>query len=235
MKARALIVVFALLVAACSGSSADDTTTTTAETTTSEAPTTTESTTTTVADTTTSEAATTTAPEDTTTTTEGDTTSTTLEGDTTTTTGGEGDTSTTTTSFPPTPTTSSTTLANVDPDLEPFAGVYRQPTAYPYFMELRADGVVRAGTAYDSMPFEGTWDHEAAGDVFVFMNFDIGGGDCGGADGRYARETARGGGTTLTLIEDPCDSRVAVFTLPGADCLCMTWLPVDDPSEADEE
>lgn len=233
MRIRLLLTVFALLVAACSGSSADETTTSTAATTSTEATTTTVAeTTTTVAETTTTEATTTTTtePEDTTTTSEGegDTTTTTAADDTTTTTGGE-----TETTFPPTPTTSSTTIpeASIRDDLVEWEGVFRQPTAYPGFIQFRADGVVRAGFAFDDMPFEGTWDYDGAADAFVFSDFDLGGSSCGDAEGRYARDTAPGGGRTLTLIDDPCQSRVDFLTLPDSPCQCMTWLRVVEEDE----
>jgi hypothetical protein len=238
MKVRLLVSVFALVVAACSGSSTDDTTTTTRATTTSEATTTTvEGTTTTTEETTTTTEETTTTTEETTTTTvsedsttttsEGEDTTTTTEGDTTTTSEATEET-TTTTSFPPPPTTSSTTIAAADPDLEQWAGIFRQPTAFPNFVQFRADGVLRAGSAFDSMPFEGTWDYDADTATFV-VDIDVGGTTCDGATGTYARSTAPGGGRTLTLVDDPCEDRVQFFTLPGSPCACMTWLEVVEP------
>jgi hypothetical protein len=219
------VAVLALLVASCSDSSADDTTTTTAATTT----TTIDSTTTTESTTTTTTAITTTTEETTTTTSAAETTTTT-EGDTTTTTVGEGG-DTTTTTFPPPPTTTSTTIGTTNAILEPWAGVYRQPTAFGGFMQLRADGVVRAGDAFDNMPFEGVWAYNTIEDVIVFNEFDVGGGSCDDAEGRYARDTAPGGGLTLTLVDDPCGDRVAFLTLPGAECQCMTWLAVTEPED----
>jgi hypothetical protein len=87
---------------------------------------------------------------------------------------------------------------------------------------------VRAGTSYTDLPFEGTWDYDSASDSFIFSNFDVGDTSCGGADGRYAQDKARGGGRTLTVIDDPCNSRVEFLTLPGSTCQCMTWLRVVD-------
>lgn len=232
MRTRLFLVVLALVVAACSDS-AGDTTTTTSEpttTTTSEATTTTEeTTTTTVAETTT------TSEETTTTTTEAEDTTTTSEGEggeTTTTTEGEGGETTTTSSYPPSPTTSSTTIGTVDPDLEEWAGVFRSPNSYANFVQFRADGVFRAGNAFDDMPFEGTWSYDSA-DETITLDIDLGAG-CGGEVGVYLRESARGGGRTLTVVDDPCADRVAFMTLPGATCECMTWLRVDEGTDDDE-
>lgn len=216
MTRLSLLASLALVAAACTGSSAETTTTTT------QATTTTTTTSSTVATTTTTTEPPTTTTEQTTTT----TTATTLA--TTTTTEGDGETTTTTSTTLAPPTSSSTTIATVDPDLEPWAGVFRQPTGYDGYMQLRADGVVRAGYDFADMPFEGTWDYDGSNDSIVFTDFDIEG-DCDGATGRYSRDTAPGGGMTLTLIEDPCQERIDYITQPGSTCRCFTWLRVEEP------
>ena len=218
MRLRSIAVALLLLVAACSDSSTSTTTT---------APATSTSTSTSTTTTEAEETTTTTTAEETTTTTGVEETTTTTEQETTSTTDAEGEDETETT-FPPTPTTSSTTIpdGDVDDALIGWAGVFRAPTGYDRFIQFRADGVVRAGTAFDSMPFEGSWDVDPATSTIILSGFDIGGTGCGDTEGRYTATRARGGGRTLTLDDDPCGDRVAFLTLPGAECACMTWLRV---------
>ena len=218
MKARTAIIVLVLVAAACSDLESASTTssTTTSDATTTAATTSTAEATTTVVDTTTTTAAlTTTTAALTTTTVAGDTT-TTVPADTTTTTRVDVGATTTTTTPPP----------DADPDLLPWAGLFRQPTAYGGFLEFAANGVIRAGTAVDDLPIVGTWDYDAALDQFVFTDFDFGTG-CNGAEGRYDRDAAHGGGRRITLVTDPCLDRVAFITQPGAACQCFVYLEVE--------
>ena len=151
-------------------------------------------------------------PEETTTTTEvtGDT----LPGEETTTTVVEIVTATT---LPP---------ADADPDLIPWAGLFRQPTAYGWFLDLRSNGEVRTGTSLDALDLEGRWDYDEGSSEIRFTDFDFGDG-CDGAAGRYLREAARGGGRRLILVDDPCAARAAFLVEMAAPCQCLVYLRVD--------
>ncbi|MEE9206717.1 MAG: hypothetical protein V3U50_07055 [Acidimicrobiia bacterium] len=212
MRTPPAIALTALLVvtAACSDSGSADTT---AATTTSSSTTTTTTMliSTTRASSTTSEATTTTTePEETTTTSEGP-----EETSTTTTTRVEA--TTTTTTEPP---------ADADPNLIPWAGLFRQPTAFNGFLDFQSTGVIRAGTSIDSFNITGSWDYDNEEDEFIFFDFDFGGG-CAGAEGRYARENAAGGGRRILLVEDTCQDRVDFITQPGSTCQCFLYNRVE--------
>ncbi len=200
-----------LVTAACSDSGSADTTAATTTpssttTTTSLAPTTSSSTTTSEATTTT----TTTEPKETTTTSEA-----TDETSTTTTTRVEA--TTTTTTEPP---------ADADPNLVPWAGLFRQPTAFNGFLDFQSIGVIRAGTSIDNLNIAGRWDYDNEEDEFIFTDFDFGEG-CNGSEGRYARETGFGGGRRILLVEDPCEDRVNFITQPGSTCQCFLYNRVE--------
>ncbi len=160
---------------------------------------------------------------DTTTTTVAATTST-VAGDTTTTV--PADTTTTSRVDVGVTTTTTTPPADADPALVPWAGLFRQPTAYGGFLEFAANGVIRAGLAVDDLPIVGTWGYNAGAEQFIFTNFDFGSG-CNGAEGRYHRESAPGGGRRITLVADPCVDRVNFITQPGAPCQCFVYLEVE--------
>ena len=208
-RSTVALIAFVLVAAACSDSESADTTaaTTSSTTTTTEAVATTSSTTTTTEATTTT---TTTTPADTTTTSEG-----TDETSTTTTT--RVDVTTTSTTEPP---------PDADPDLVAWAGLFRQPTAFTGFLDFQSNGVVRAGNSIDALDISGTWDYENEEDEFIFSDFDFGAG-CFGAEGRYARENAFGGGRRILLVEDPCDDRVNFITQPGSSCQCFLYNKVE--------
>lgn len=199
-----------LVAAGCSDSGSTDTTaaaatSTSTTTTTTLIPTTSSSTTTPEATTTT-----TTEPEETTTTTEA-----TDETSTTTTTRVEA--TTTTTTEPP---------DDADPNLIPWAGLFRQPTTFNGFLDFQSNGVIRAGTSIDNLDITGRWDYDNEEDEFIFFDFDFGAG-CNGAEGRYARETAFGGGRRILLVEDPCEDRVNFITQPGSTCQCFLYNRVE--------
>ncbi len=123
--------------------------------------------------------------------------------------------------------------ADADPDLVPWAGLFRQPTSFNGFLDFQANGIIRAGTEIDALNISGSWDYDEETDEFLFNDFDFGVG-CDGAAGRYVRETARGGGRRIVLVDDPCQDRVDFITQPGAACLCFLYNLVDI-AEADEE
>ncbi len=191
-----------LAAAACSNSEATDTTAGTT-TTTSSTTTTTLVATTDPSTTTSVVTTTTTAPEETTTTTSAEVT--------------------TTTTMPP---------AEPDPDLVPWAGLFRQPTAFNGFLDFQSNGVIRAGTSVEALNIIGRWDYDETAEEFVFTDFDFGAG-CGGAEGRYARESASGGGRRILMVEDPCQDRVDFITQPGSTCHCFLYNRVEIP-EVDE-
>ncbi|MCH7584020.1 MAG: hypothetical protein IH941_02535 [Acidobacteria bacterium] len=200
-----------LVTAGCSDSGSTDTTaaaatSTSTTTTTTLIPTTSSSTTTPEATTTT----TTTEPEETTTTSEA-----TDETSTTTTTRVEA--TTTTTTEPP---------DDADPNLVPWAGLFRQPTAFNGFLDFQSNGVIRAGTSIDNLDITGRWDYDNEEDEFIFFDFDFGAG-CNGSEGRYALETAFGGGRRILLVEDPCEDRVNFITQPGSSCQCFLYNRVE--------
>jgi len=200
-----------LVTAACSDSGSANTTA--ATTTPSSTTTTTTLVSTTSSSSTTSEATTTTTttePEETTTTSEA-----TDETSTTTTTRVE--VTTTTTTEPP---------ADADPNLVPWAGLFRQPTAFNGFLDFQSNGVIRAGTSIDSLNITGSWDYDNEEDEFIFTDFDFGAG-CAGAEGRYARENARGGGRRILLVSDTCQDRVDFITQPGSTCQCFLYNRVE--------
>ncbi|WKZ83438.1 MAG: hypothetical protein QY307_04120 [Acidimicrobiia bacterium] len=153
------------------------------------------------------------------------------------------DAAATTTSEAPATTTTSTTVAStttsstiplpVDPDLEPWAGLFRQPTTFTGYLLFEPNGVVRAGEAVDNLPVIGRWDYDEAADAIVFSDFDFGDG-CGGEQGRYARDSAPGGSRRLTLIEDPCTARVEWLIQAESSCQCLIYLRVDLPEDAEE-
>lgn len=202
---------FALVAASCSDSGASQTTVTTV------APTTT---TTTLIPTTSS-----TLPASTTS--EANTTTTTTVAETTTTTEAPDETSTTTTTRVSATTTSTTTPpVDADPDLIDWAGLFRQPTSHNGFLDFQATGVILAGTSIDNLDTAGRWDYDDDADEFTFWDFDFGAG-CGGAEGRYLRETAFGGGRRISLIEDPCEDRVNFLTQPGSTCQCYLYNRVE--------
>ncbi len=209
MRTSPAIALIALLLvtAACSDSGSADTTA--ATTTSSSTTTTTTLVSTTSSSTTTSEATTTTTttePEETTTTSEA-----TDETSTTTTTRVEA--TTTTTTEPP---------ADADPNLVPWAGLFRQPTAFNGFLDFQSNGAIRAGTSIDNLNIAGRWDYDNEEDEFIFFDFDFGEG-CNGSEGRYARETGFGGGRRILLVEDPCEDRVDFITQPGSTCQCFLY------------
>lgn len=213
MRLRSSLATFALVLAACSGGDAVTTTTSEATTTTSST-TTTEATTTTTTSTTTTTTTTTTVPETTTTTAATDTT---LPGE-----------ETTTTTLVETTTETTAPPANAIPELVPLAGLFRQSTTFGGFLDFGADGTIRAGDAHDDLPITGTWDHDPGPDDFVFTDFDFGDG-CDGAEGRYHREIARGGGRRLVLVDDPCEERAAWLVQMESPCECLVYLRVELP------
>jgi len=222
------LVVVVLVAAACSDSEPVDTT---AATTTSSATTTTTPLATTSSSATTSEATTTTSFIPTTsssTTTSEATAATTTEPEESTTTSEVTDETSTTTTTRVEATTTSTTEppADADPDLVPWSGLFRQPTAFNGFLDFVSNGVIRAGTSISALNISGRWDYDGTMDGFIFTDFDFGVG-CGGAEGRYARETAFGGGRRLLLVEDPCQARVDFIIQPGSTCQCFLYLPVE--------
>jgi hypothetical protein len=131
---------------------------------------------------------------------------------------------------PLTTTTTAPIPDEADPGLVQFAGLFRQPTVFTGFLEFDPTGVIRAGTAPDELSIEGTWDYDDEADEFIFSDFDFGAG-CNGAEGRYARETAFGGGRRILLVDDPCQDRVDFLTQPGSDCRCFVYLRVDTDDE----
>lgn len=160
------------------------------------------------------------------------TTSTTVPDAAITTTSEAATTTTTSTTVAPT-TTSSTIPLPVDPDLEPWAGLFRQPTTFGGYLLFEPNGVVRTGEAVDDLPIVGRWNYDAATDAIVFFDFDFGEG-CGGEEGRYARDSAPGGGRRLTLVEDPCTARVEWLIQSESSCQCLIYLRVDLPEDAEE-
>jgi hypothetical protein len=198
------IIVFALLAAACSDSGATTTTTSPSTTTTTTLVPTTSST------------------EATTTTTSAPTTTTTVAEETTTTTEAAGETTTTTTRVEATTTTTTIPVADADPDLVPYAGLYRQPTVWNGYLEFLANGVIRAGTNPTNLGITGSWDYDEETDSFTFTDFDFGTG-CDGAAGVYERERAPGGGRRIILIDDPCQARVDFIVQPGSECMCFLY------------
>lgn len=210
MRTRPAFVALLLVASGCSGSTSTETTV---------VPTTTTSTTTTTIP------ATTTAPVPTSEVTT--TTTTSVPAETTTTSEGAEDTSTTTTTRIVATTTSTTEPpADADPDLVPWAGLFRQPTSYNGFLEFQSNGVVRAGTSIDDLAITGRWDYDDEEDEFIFTDFDFGAG-CNGAVGRYARETSLGGGRRILLVEDECTDRVDFLTQPGSTCQCFLYNRVE--------
>jgi len=144
------------------------------------------------------------------------TTTTTEPEETTTTSEATDETSTTTTTrVEVTTTTTTEPPADADPNLVPWAGLFRQPTAFNGFLDFQSNGVIRAGTSIDSLNITGSWDYDNEEDEFIFTDFDFGAG-CAGAEGRYARENARGGGRRILLVSDTCQDRVDFITQPGA-------------------
>lgn len=145
-------------------------------------------------------------------------------------------TTTTTTTAPTTTTTVAATTtttdppADADPDLVPWAGLFRQPTSFTGFLDFQANGVIRAGTSFDDLNITGRWDYDETEEQFIFADFDFGEG-CNGAEGRYARERARGGGRRILLVDDPCEERVDFITQPGSPCECFVYLEVELPGE----
>ena len=131
---------------------------------------------------------------------------------------------TTTTTMPP---------ADPDPDLVPWAGVFRQPTAFNGFLDFQSNGVILAGTSIDSFTIGGHWDYDEETKEFVFTDFDFGTG-CDGAVGRYFRENAAGGGRRILLSEDPCQDRVDFITQPGSNCQCFLYNLVEIVGDTQE-
>jgi hypothetical protein len=125
-------------------------------------------------------------------------------------------------------TTTSTTEPppDADPDLVPWAGLFRQPTTYTGFLDFQSNGVILAGNSIDALDISGTWDYDDDTDEFIFSDFDFGAG-CFGAKGRYERENAFGGGRRILLVEDPCDDRVNFITQPGSTCQCFVYNRVE--------
>ena len=204
------LIAFVLIAAACSDS---ESAATTVAATTSSTTATTEAATTTSSSTTTTEATT--------------TTTTTEPADTTTTSEATDETSTTTTTRIDVTTTSTTEPPpDADPDLVPWAGLFRQPTAFTGFLDFQSNGVIRAGTSIDALDISGTWDYDSDAKEFIFSDFDFGAG-CFGAEGRYARENAFGGGRRILLVEDPCVDRVEFITQPGSSCQCFLYNKVE--------
>ena len=204
------LTVLLLVAAACSDSASADT---------AAATTTSSSTTTTTTLISTTSSSTTTTSEVTTTTTEPEETTTTSEvtDETSTTTTTRVEATTTTTTEPP---------ADADPDLVPWAGLFRQPTAFNGFLDFQSNGVIRAGTSIDALNITGRWDYDNEEDEFIFTDFDFGAG-CAGAEGRYARENAPGGGRRILLVSDTCQDRVDFITQPGSTCQCFLYNRVE--------
>ena len=206
---------FLTLVAASCTDSATTTTAATTTTSTTAAPTTTVSTTTTTVPptTTVSTTTTTTVPQTPSSTTEAP------EESTTTTTTRVAATTSSTTEPPP----------DADPDLIPYAGLWRQPTMFKVFLQLEATGELFTGSSPDSLPLTGTWD--IVDDELVISGLDLGIDGCGDAVGRYDIEEPRSGGIRVLLIEDDCVNRVNYLTQPGSTCQCFLYLRVDAPEE----
>ncbi len=216
MISRPTVALAAMLLFAAACTDSETTETTAAPTTT--APTTT---TTTLAPTTTATAPTTTATPTTTTAPTSTTTT------TTTTTEAPDESSTTTTRVPLTTTTTTAPPADADPDLLPYAGLWRQPTSFNGFLLLEANGQLSTGSSPDDLPLTGEWDI-VDGDLII-TGLDLGIAGCGDAVGHYDLERPRSGGLRILLIEDPCQNRIDYLTQPGSTCQCFLYLPVDDP------
>ncbi len=209
------LAVLALVAASCTGSAAPTTMASTTTTTLAPTTTTTAATTTTVPPTTTSSTTTTTTtvPPTTTSTTEAP----------------EESTTTTTTRVAATTTSTTEPPENADPDLIPFAGLWRQPTMFNVFLQLEATGELFTGSSPESLPLTGAWD--IVDDELVISGLDLGIDGCGNAVGRYDIEEPRSGGIRVLLIEDECVNRVNYLTQPGSTCQCFLYLRVDAPEE----